>query len=43
MYTVKVYVQHGYYQYKVGEMDQAIAHGEAIMANQVYRRVNAKK
>lgn len=40
MYTVKVYVNHGYYKYSVKEMGQAISHGEAIMSNQVYRRVN---
>lgn len=40
MYTVKVYVNHGYYQYQVAEMAQAIGHGEAIMSNQTYRRVN---
>lgn len=38
MYQVKVYVKHGYFQYEVGTIEQAIAHGEAIMDNQVYRR-----
>lgn len=42
MYTIKVYVNHGYYQYTVDDMSQAISHGEAIMSNQVYRRVNSK-
>ena len=37
-YQVKVYVKHGYFQYEVGTMEQAIAHGEAIMATQTYRR-----
>ena len=38
MYKVKIYVKHGYYEYEVPEMEQALAHGEAIMANGTYRR-----
>ena len=37
-YKVKVYVKHGYFEYEVGTMEQAIAHGEVIMDTQVYRR-----
>ena len=37
-YKVKVYVKHGYFQYSVATMDQALAHGEAIMSGQTYRR-----
>lgn len=38
MYKVKVYVKHGYYEYEVGTMDAALAHGEAIMSTRTYRR-----
>jgi len=38
MYKVKVYVKHGYFQYEVSTIEQAVAHGEAIMDSQVYRR-----
>ena len=38
MYKIKVYVRHGYFQYEVKEMEQAIAHGQAIMNSGVYRR-----
>lgn len=38
MYKVKVYVKHGYYEYDVSDMGQAIAHGEAIMSSRTYRR-----
>lgn len=37
-WLVKVYVQHGYFQYEVGSVEQAMAHGEAIMSKRVYRR-----
>jgi hypothetical protein len=37
MYKVKTYVAHGYYEYEVSDMAQAIAHGQAIMASGVYR------
>lgn len=40
MYKVKIYVDHGYFEYEVGSDEQALAHGEAIMKNRVYRRVN---
>lgn len=39
-YKIKIYVGHGYYQYSVTSKEQAMAHGQAIMSNQVYRRVN---
>jgi len=38
MWKVKVYVKHGYFEYEVGTMEAALAHGEAIMGNQTYRR-----
>ena len=38
MYKVKVYVQHGYFEYEVKTVEQAMAHGEAIMGKQTYRR-----
>jgi len=41
-YLVKVYVAHGYFEYEVGDMDAAIAHGQAIMNSSVYRRSTAK-
>lgn len=37
-FKVKVYVRHGYFEYTVNSMEQAIAHGEAIMGAGVYRR-----
>lgn len=39
-YKIKIYVDHGYYQYTVTSKDQAMAHGQTIMSSQVYRRVN---
>ncbi len=36
-YTVKVYVQHGYFEYTVKDMASALAHGQAIMSTGVYR------
>lgn len=41
MYKIKVYVDHGYFEYEVNNMEQAIAHGEVIMTRQTYRRVNS--
>lgn len=38
MYKVKVYVQHGYFEYEVSSIEKAFAHANAIMATQVYRR-----
>jgi hypothetical protein len=35
---VKVYVDFGYYEYEVGSVEQAVAHGHAIMRTGVYRR-----
>ena len=40
-YKVKVYVKHGYFEYEVKTMEQALAHGEAIMSSQTYRRSTA--
>ena len=42
MYRIKAYVAHGYYEYEVKEMDQALAHGQAIMSTGVYRRSTAE-
>ena len=39
VFVVKVYVQHGYFSYEVRSMEQAMAHGEAIMSKSVYRHV----
>lgn len=36
-FKVKAYVKHGYYEYEVGDMGQALAHAEAIMSNGTYR------
>lgn len=36
-YKVQVFVAHGFYEYGVDDMAQAIAHGQAIMATGVYR------
>lgn len=41
-YRVLVYVEHGYFSYPVGSMEQAISHATTIMSNGVYRRVNAR-
>ena len=40
-YKVKVYVRHGYFEYVVNDMEQALAHGEAIMSGGTYRRSTA--
>ena len=37
-FVVQVYVKHGYYEYDVSSPEQAVAHAEAIMSNQTYRR-----
>lgn len=37
-YKIKVYVDHGYFEYEVSDMSQAIGHGQAIMSSGVYRR-----
>jgi hypothetical protein len=37
-YKVKVYVNHGYFEYEVDTMESALEHGEAIMSKLVYRR-----
>lgn len=37
IYRVCVYVKHGYFEYTVRDMGQALAHGEAIMSNKTYR------
>lgn len=39
-YLVKVFVSHGYYEYSVPKMEQALAHGQAIMHTGVYRHAN---
>lgn len=38
MYKVKVYVQHGYFEYEVSTDEKALAHAQAIMSTRVYRR-----
>ena len=40
MYKVKVYVQHGYFEYKVSQKSSALEHGSLIMERGVYRRSN---
>jgi len=37
-YKIKVYVDHGYFQYEVDDMDSALEHAEVIMTRQTYRR-----
>lgn len=37
-YRVQVFVSHGYFEYSVDRMEQAMAHAQAIMATGVYRR-----
>ena len=37
-YTIKVYVTHVYFEYKVNEMSSALEHAELIMERGVYRR-----
>jgi hypothetical protein len=37
-YMVCVYVPHGYYEYEVSRPEQAIEHGQEILARGVYRR-----
>ena len=38
MYTIKVYVPHGYYQYSVPTMDSALEHAQVISERGSYRR-----
>jgi hypothetical protein len=40
MYTIKVYVGHGYFSYNVDNMASAIEHAEAIMEKGTYRSSN---
>jgi len=37
-YRVQAYVTHGYFEYPVERMDQAIDHGQQILQRGVYRR-----
>ncbi len=37
-YRVQVFVSHGYFEYEVCRMEQAMAHAQAIMSTGVYRR-----
>ena len=37
-YKVQVFVAHGYFEYEVSRVEQAMAHAQAIMATGVYRR-----
>ena len=41
-FIVKVYVTHGYFEYKVGEMSSALEHAHLIMERGVYRRSNSR-
>jgi len=34
----QVYVRHGYFEYEVDRMEQALEHAEVIMAGRTYRR-----
>lgn len=38
MFVIKVYVQHGYFEYSVPEMASALEHAGVIMERGVYRR-----
>lgn len=38
-YKVQVFVSHGYFEYPVSRVEQAMAHAQAIMSTGVYRRV----
>jgi len=38
MYKIRVYVQHGYYEYSVESSEQAVAHAQAIISSGAYRR-----
>jgi len=40
-YAVKVYVQHGYFEYSVKEKASALEHASLIMERGVYRRSNS--
>jgi len=42
MYKVKVYVSHGYFEYEVSSMEQALSHAQTITESSVYRRVNER-
>jgi len=37
-YRVQVFVAHGYFEYEVNKVEQAMAHAQAIMSTGVYRR-----
>lgn len=41
-YTVKIYVNHGYFEYSVGEMSSALEHAGLIAERGVYRRSNER-
>ena len=38
MYKVKVYVNHGYFEYEVKEMSSALEHAQVISERGTYRR-----
>jgi hypothetical protein len=42
MFTIKVYVAHGYFEYEVGDMSSALSHAHLIMECGVYRRSNER-
>lgn len=37
-FLVRVYVDHGYYEYEVPSAEKAVAHAQKIMERGVYRR-----
>lgn len=41
MYTIKVYVAHGYYEYQVSSMSSALEHAQIISESGTYRRSNS--
>lgn len=40
-FKVQVYVRHGYFEYEVDRMEQALEHAEVIMSGRTYRRSTA--
>lgn len=38
MYTIKVYVNHGYFEYQISEMASALEHAQVISERGTYRR-----
>ena len=40
MYKIKIYVDHGYFQYEVSSMSSALEHAEVITSKGTYRSAN---